>query len=78
MATQHIECDPKVLGGKPVVAGTRVTVELILEKLGAGETSEDIVESHPNVTLQGIQAALACAARTMKSDKFYPVNALDA
>ena len=78
MTTQRIVCDPKILGGKPVVAGTRVTVELILEKLGAGETTEDIVKAHPNVTSQGIQAALAYAAQTMKSDRFYPVDALDA
>ena len=78
MTTQRIVCDPKILGGKPVVAGTRVTVELILEKLGAGETTEDIVKAHPNVTSQGIQAALAYAAQTMKSDRFYPGDALDA
>ena len=78
MTAQRIVCDPKALGGEPMVAGTRVTVELILEKLGAGETTEDIVEAHPNVTSQGIQAALAYAARTMKSDRFYPVDALDA
>jgi len=78
MTTQKIVCDPTVLGGKPVVAGTRIAVELILEKLGAGETAEDTVEAHPNLTLQGVQAALAYAARTMRADKFYPAEALDA
>jgi len=78
MSTQRIVCDPKVLGGKPVVAGTRITVELILEKLGAGETAEDIVDAHPNLTLSGIQAALTYASRTMRSDRLYPVEPLDA
>ena len=78
MTTQKIVCDPTVLGGKPVVSGTRIAVELILEKLGAGETAEDIVEAHPNLTLQGIQAALTYAARTMRADEFYRAEALDA
>ena len=60
------------------MAGTRIAVELILEKLGAGETAEDIVEAHPNLTLSGIQAALTYAARTMRSDRFYPAESLDA
>ncbi len=47
--------------GKPVVAGTRITVELILEKLAAGETVEQILEAHPQLTRQAIQAALAFA-----------------
>lgn len=45
--------------GKPVVAGTRITVELILEKLAAGETIEQLLEAHPRLTKEGIQAALS-------------------
>jgi uncharacterized protein (DUF433 family) len=66
------------LGGKPVVAGTRITVELILEKLGAGETVEEVVEAHPNLTVDDVHAALTYAARTMKSDRFYPSETQDA
>ena len=47
---QHIISDPNIMMGKPVVAGTRITVELILEKLSAGETIEQIIKSHPNLT----------------------------
>jgi uncharacterized protein (DUF433 family) len=47
--------------GKPVVAGTRITVELVLEKLAAGETVEQILDAHPRLTRQAIQAALAFA-----------------
>lgn len=49
--------------GKPVIAGTRITVELGLEKLAAGETIEQLVEAHPRLTKEGIQAALSFATQ---------------
>ena len=49
--------------GKPVVTGTRITVELILEKLAAGETAEQLLEAHPRLTEEGIQAALSFATQ---------------
>ncbi len=45
--------------GKPVIKGTRITVELLLEKLSSGETEEDILFSHPHITKENIKAALA-------------------
>ncbi len=45
--------------GKPTIAGTRITAELILEKLAAGETPEQIISAHPRLTPEAIQAALA-------------------
>jgi uncharacterized protein (DUF433 family) len=54
-----IESNPAVMMGKPVVAGTRITVELILEKLAAGETVEQILDAHPRLTRDSISAALA-------------------
>lgn len=54
-----IQSDPRNMMGKPVIAGTRITVELILEKLAAGETIEQILEAHPRLTRKAIQAALA-------------------
>jgi uncharacterized protein (DUF433 family) len=62
MDKQLIISDPNVMMGKPVVAGTRITVELILEKLSAGETVEQILEAHPRLTREAIQAALVFAA----------------
>jgi uncharacterized protein (DUF433 family) len=62
-----IVSDPMVLAGKPVVAGTRITVELILEKLGSGETVEQLLESHPRLTREGVLAALQFAAGALKS-----------
>jgi uncharacterized protein (DUF433 family) len=58
--------------GKPVVAGTRITVELIIEKLAAGESVEQILEAHPRLTHESIQAALAFAADVLKTDLVYP------
>ena len=74
MANRLIVSDPAVMMGKPVVKGTRITVELILEKLGAGETIEQILDAHPRLTREGIQAALAFAAETLRSDVIYPTD----
>ncbi|MBW4561638.1 MAG: DUF433 domain-containing protein [Mojavia pulchra JT2-VF2] len=70
---QLVVSDPKVMMGKPVVVGTRITVELILEKLAAGETPEQILESHPRLTRESIQAALAFAAEALRYDVIYPI-----
>jgi uncharacterized protein (DUF433 family) len=64
--------DPQVMMGKPVIAGTRITVELILEKLAAGETTEQILAAHPRLTLAAISAALSFAKDTLRSDTIYP------
>jgi len=58
METKLIQSDPHVMMGKPVIAGTRITVELILEKLSAGETVEQILEAHPRLTRESILAAV--------------------
>jgi uncharacterized protein (DUF433 family) len=63
--------------GKPVVAGTRITVESILERLAAGETKEQILVAHPRLTSEAIDAALAFAARALRADVVYP-SPLDA
>jgi len=61
-----IASDPKIMMGKPTVAGTRLTVELILEKLAAGETFEQILSEHPRLTDAGIRAAIAFAAEALR------------
>ncbi len=68
-----ITSNPRVMMGKPVVAGTRITVESILEKLAAGEPVEQILAAHPRLTEESIRAALSFAARAMKADVVYPV-----
>jgi len=71
---QLIESNPAVMMGKPVIVGTRITVELILEKLAAGETVDQILAAHPRLTRDGIQAALAFAAAALRTDVVYPVK----
>ena len=72
-----ITTDPNVLLGKPVVAGTRISVEHILERLGAGETIEELLEAHPRLTREGVQAALNYAADVLRSDVLHPTETLE-
>ncbi len=65
---------PPVMMGKPVIAGTRITVELVLDKLAAGETVEQILDAHPRLTLEGMQAALAFAAEALRADISCPID----
>ncbi|MGD1098007.1 MAG: DUF433 domain-containing protein [Bryobacteraceae bacterium] len=74
MNKRLITSDPAIMMGKPVVGGTRITVELILEKLAAGETVEQILSAHPQLTQESIRAALAFAAEALKADVVYPVE----
>jgi uncharacterized protein (DUF433 family) len=55
-----------------VIAGTRITVESILEKLGAGESVESVVDSHPRLSHEAVLAALAFAAEALRADGVYP------
>ncbi|GEM_PF-139533 len=66
---EWIVSDPAVMLGKPVIAGTRITVELILEKLAEGETVEALLEAHPRLTYEAIQAALAFAAEALRAEE---------
>ena len=72
--SKHIEINPKIMMGKPVIKGTRITVELLLEKLSSGETEQDILLSHPHITTDNIKAALAFAAQSLKGENIYPVS----
>lgn len=59
--------------GKPVIVGTRITVESILERLAAGESIGDVVASHPRLTEAAVREALAFAAAALRADVTYPV-----
>jgi len=72
--TSTIEVNPKVMLGKPVIKGTRITVELILEELSAGKPIDDLLEAHPRLTKVAIQAALAFAADALKGERTYPID----
>ena len=66
--------DPKIMMGKPVVAGTRVTVEHILDELGAGRSFDDLLAAHQHLTRQSILAALAYAARVLRNGEARPLH----
>ena len=74
MTQQTIFSNPKIMMGQPVVSGTRITVDLILEKLSAGETIEQLLEAHPRLTREGIQAALNFAREALRADVVYPIS----
>lgn len=73
MQEAMIELNPQVMMGKPVVKGTRITVELILEKLGAGETIEQLLEAHPHLTREGVLAAIRYGVEVLRTDDVYPL-----
>lgn len=59
---ERIVMNPRIMAGKPTVKGTRITVEMILRKLGGGMTAEEILQGHPHLRLDDIRAAQAFAA----------------
>jgi uncharacterized protein (DUF433 family) len=62
MAHERIETNPEIMGGKPLIRGTRIPVETILRKLGGGMIPEAILADHPRLTRDDIQAAQTFAA----------------
>ncbi len=58
-----IECKPDIMMGRPVIVGTRITVELVLEKLAHDDTIEQILEAHPQLTRPAIRASLEYASQ---------------
>jgi uncharacterized protein (DUF433 family) len=72
MANPRIEINPKVMMGKPVIQGTRITVELILRKLGEGAREEDLLDAYPRLTPEDIRAAISYAADTVAHEEIIP------
>ena len=67
--TDRIEINPKVMMGKPVIRGTRLTVELILRKLSEGATESELLEAYPKLKREDIQAAIRYAADTLAHEE---------
>jgi len=61
----RIVCDPEILGGKPVIQGTRISVEILLEWMASGATAQEIVDEYDQLTLEDVQQALRYAAASM-------------
>ena len=74
---KRIIVNPKVMVGKPVVAGTRITVELILKLLAQGVTVDELVSKkyYPHLKKEDVYAAIEYAGERMKEEKVYPLNA---
>jgi uncharacterized protein (DUF433 family) len=68
-ANQRIEVNPKVMLGKPVIRGTRITVELILRKLGEGATEAQLLDAYPRLTAEDIRAAMTYAAESLAHEE---------
>jgi uncharacterized protein (DUF433 family) len=64
----RIVSNPAILGGKPVIKGTRISVELILEWMASGANRDDIVSRHPHLTAEDVEQALVYAASSFKND----------
>jgi uncharacterized protein (DUF433 family) len=69
---ERIEIDPEVMLGKPVIRGTRITVEIILEKIAAGCHIEEVLAEYPCLPRGDVLAAVAYARQTIGTDEFMP------
>jgi len=68
---RRIATDRKIMLGKPVIKGTRLTVEIIIEKLAYGKTAADIRKDYPFLVAEDIRAALLYAAKTLAHEEVY-------
>ena len=71
---QRIVLDPKVMVGKPVIRGTRLTVDFILNLLAHGATEKEILEEYKGLTKEDIRACFLFATRTLKDTDFMPLT----
>ena len=69
----RIHSDPKVLAGKAAVRGTRIPVDLILERLGAGESIPDLVAAYPRLSAEDVHATLTFAADSLRNEAVFAV-----
>ncbi len=66
---EYIDSNPKILYGKPVIKGTRIPVDLILEKLSFGESFDEILQSYPDLTKESIYACLSYATAILRNEE---------
>jgi uncharacterized protein (DUF433 family) len=71
---ERIVLDPEVMTGKPVIRGTRLAVEFIIDLLARGWTEADILRNYPGLTREDIQACLGYASAALRVEKVYPLN----
>lgn len=71
---ERIVVDPDILVGKPVIKGTRLAVEFIIDLLAQGWTEADILKNYPGLTREDIQSCLAYASSILRAEKVYPLS----
>lgn len=71
---ERITINPKIMVGKPVIRGTRLTVEYILNLLAHGETAEEIIKEYKGITLEDIQACILFATKSLEDTTFMPLT----
>ena len=71
---EHIHSDPAILSGKPVVKGTRLSVEVLLELYAAGWTEEQVLEGYPNLTPESLRAVFAFAAESARDERAFELR----
>ena len=68
---ERVIIDPSILMGKPVIRGTRISVELVIDLLARGYTKEQILEQYDHLTAEDVQACLAYASESLRSERVY-------
>lgn len=76
MIPPRIDMNPGILAGKPVVKGTRISVEQVIDHLASGWTNQDILDNYPKLAIEDIHACLAYAASLVHEERFYPLKAV--
>lgn len=71
---EHIVVDPDVLVGKPIVKGTRISVELLLDRFADGWSYDDVLEAYPHLTREQVQAAVTFASELFKEEKYVAIG----
>jgi uncharacterized protein (DUF433 family) len=75
---ERITANPKILGGKPIIRGTRISVEFILDLLASNVSEEEILEDYPHLKMEDIQACLRYAARSCKNEIYVALETVAA
>ena len=70
----HIGVDPQILVGKPIVKGTRISVELVIDLLASGWTEQQVLDSYPTLNANDVRACLAYASEILHSEKVFPLE----
>ena len=72
---EHITVDPQILVGKPIIKGTRMSVEFVIDLLGRGWTTEHILNEYDHLKPEDLQACLAYASEVLRSERVYLLSA---